>query len=294
MEIPSKLYRVYQSIWRPVFAPVTSGKNVLSEDWDLLVILDGCRVDVLREVAHEYSFVTDVESVRSVGSQSKEWLAKTFVPEFAREIEDTGYVTANVFTEEVFGESQNQRRTNPANWETVERERLGTITELWRDEWDDELDTVPPRPVTDAAIETIRHTDMSRMIVHYMQPHEPFIAGGEPIHEVWPKVRTGEISEEVAWRQYKNNLKLVLSEVELLLQNAEAPRTILTSDHGNAFGEWGVYGHPIGFQHPAVKQVPWAETTATDSGEYVPHRRQSTRSVDSDVVEERLDALGYR
>lgn len=293
MQVRSNLYRVYQAIWRPLFAPTTSGMNVFSQGWDLLVILDGCRVDSLREVADEFYFVDDVASIRSVGSQSKEWLAKTFVPEYSDEIGETAYVTANVYTDEVFGESDNDRWTNPANWTTVKRKRIGELIELWRNGWNDELDTVPPKTVTDAAISTARQSDMERMIVHYMQPHEPFIAGDEPINDVWVKLRKGKLDKQIAREHYLDNLRLVLRAVETLLKNVDAPRTVLTSDHGNAFGEWGIFGHPIGFQHPVVKNVPWVETEAVDRKEYRPEWIPNTNNVSVDVGE-RLEALGYR
>lgn len=39
---------------------------------------------------------------------------------------------------------------------------------------------------------------------------------------------------------------------------------MITADHGDLFGEFGQYGHPEGFVHPNLNQVPWVETTATD------------------------------
>lgn len=44
------------------------GTNVFTRDWDLLVILDACRVDAMREVAGEYEFIQKVDSIRSVGA----------------------------------------------------------------------------------------------------------------------------------------------------------------------------------------------------------------------------------
>lgn len=259
----------------------------------MLVILDGCRVDTMHEVNNENEFLSEVESIRSVGSQSKEWLAKTFVPEYQDKISNTVYITANIFTDKVFGESSNSRRTNPANWRTVGRDGIGELIELWRSEWDDHLDTVPPKTVTDAAITISRRTEMERIIVHYMQPHEPFIASNEPVQDVWKSIREGDLSVEEARVHYLNNLRFVLSEVERLLENVDAPQTILTSDHGNAFGEWAIYGHPIGFQHPVVKNVPYVRTTASDERTSVPNWSSKESNI-SDEIGDRLAALGYR
>lgn len=293
MALPPRLYALYEGIWRPLFAPFASGTNVFERDWDLLVVLDGCRVDALREVADEYDFLDEVGSVRSVGSQSKEWLARTFTPEYEDQIASTAYVTANVFTDEVFGESTNDRRTNPANWTTLDRDRLGDLVELWRSDWDDEVNVVPPEGVTDATISVARDGSFDRVVAHYMQPHEPFIAGDEPIRDVWPKLQQGDLDEERARSAYRDNLRLVLDSVERLLENVDAPETVITADHGNAFGEWGIYGHPIGFPHPVVKKVPWARTEAVDRRTHTPEWEGETDDASEDVAA-RLEALGYR
>jgi len=39
------------------------GTNIYERDWDALVVLDACRVDILREVADEYEFIDEVDSV---------------------------------------------------------------------------------------------------------------------------------------------------------------------------------------------------------------------------------------
>jgi len=49
------------------------------------------------------------------------------------------------------------------------------LDEVWTYAWDNELNTIPARPITDRAISTWRQEDVNKMIVHYMQPHVPFI-----------------------------------------------------------------------------------------------------------------------
>ena len=51
------------------------------------------------------------------------------------------------------------------------------MREVWRDAWDYDRGTVLPRAVTDAAIRAGRNQDLDRLVVHYMQPHFPCIAG---------------------------------------------------------------------------------------------------------------------
>ncbi|WP_053772543.1 hypothetical protein [Halorubrum tropicale] len=87
------------------------------------------------------------------------------------------------------------------------------------------------------------------------------------------------------------NLRLALDEIELLLENVEAETVVITSDHGNALGEWLVYGHPPTMPMDCLRVVPWIETTAADRGEYEP---EIEPGVDHETDrEEQLAALGY-
>lgn len=54
-------------------------------------------------------------------------------------------------------------------------------------------------------------------------------------------------------KAYLDDLRYVLDDVEILLENIAAEHVVLSADHGEAFGECGVYGHPIGFLHAAVR-----------------------------------------
>jgi hypothetical protein len=143
-----------------------------------------------------------------------------------------------------------------------------------------------------------------------MQPHHPFVGsdlfgefgvdqfGEENETTVVDALRTGDVSREEFWTAYRDTLRLVLDDVSRLLRNVDADTAVITSDHGEALGEWGVYGHPAGCLHPAVTNVPWVETTARDAGEYEPEIDPAVEVDSSDAVEtdvdDRLRHLGYR
>ena len=85
---------------------------------------------------------------------------------------------------------------------------------------------------------------------------------------------------------------------ERLLHGIDSERVIITSDHGNATGEYGLYGHPESMPFDCLREVPWFETTAIDTGERPPSGRvrsdpTSAEPTDDDI-ETRLRALGYR
>lgn len=256
------------------------GENIYEEDWDVLLILDACRVDLMAGVADQFEFCSELTTKRSVGSESKEWMEKTFVETYSEKIADTAYVTANPHSEEII---------NNGDFELVD--------EVWNYAWDHQISTVHARPVTDRLISVARERDPEFLIGHYMQPHAAFIPNpelGEHNDEfensIWRSILRGRVSKEAIWDAYRDNLIYVLQEVEILLQNIDAETVVITADHGNAIGEWGIYGHP---KTPirVIREVPWIETTATDSGS---HRPEAHHDTDIDYsVEERLADLGY-
>lgn len=301
--IAESAHLVYKGGWRICGSRLPLGTNVYDREWDLLVLLDGCRVDTLTSVVEERSTAieSDVGRLRSVGSTSREWLAKTFSPAYRDEIARTVYVTANPYSEEILGTdgaSANRSPFNPANWSTLALDDFAAVEEVWREGWDEELGTTPPRAVTDRAISTAREREPERLIVHYMQPHQPFIGeqalateNGWKDENCWVALHRGEASVDTVRDAYRENLRVVLEDVELLLQNINADRAVISADHGNAFGAWGIYGHPNGFLHPSVKHVPWATTQAEDEETHRP--TEPARTGVETSTEERLQNLGY-
>ena len=263
--------------------------DIIWDGWDVCIILDACRPDVLFELKDEYDFISDQIPTRtSVGSTSTEWIDSTFDAEYDGYITETAYITGNPF-------SDNYSELN----------RLALLDEVWRYAWNADDGTQPPRPLTDRAITIWREKSPKRMIVHYMQPHFPSIPdplssgmeldtfGEEWPDRVWDQLETGELSVDRVRKAYLANCRYVLDEVELLLDNLDAPRVVITADHGNAFGEWGHYGHPEGALLPALRRVPWVETTGTDKRTHTPDtytRDEQTAT----TVTDRLSALGYR
>ncbi|MFB6195793.1 MAG: hydrolase [Haloplanus sp.] len=258
------------------------GENVLDREWDVLVVADGCRYDLMAETAPEYPFLSEPEPFTSIAGGSLSWMRRTFTA--TRDLSDVAYVTANPFSSRALGGVD-----------------FAVMDEVWRYAWDDAAGTVRAADVTDAAIETLRGRDVDRAIVHYMQPHHPFVpqqlAAGinrenptEHDTTVWEKLRDGDVERETVWDAYRANLKYVLDSIADLRENVDAPRMAITADHGNALGEWGIYGHgdyPIG----ALRTVPWCTTTASDERTIDPdvNRRETDVS-----VTEQLRDLGYR
>lgn len=136
-----------------------------------------------------------------------------------------------------------------------------------------------------------------------MQPHAPFIRsalsrGEFKEYEAHPfrYLKNGG-NMEVVWEAYLDNLRFALDHVGRLIDNYDGERTVITADHGDLFGEWGLYSHNCGILHPNLRRVPWVETTATDRKSSNPDNiLEGYETIDNDTmtVDDRLDALGYR
>jgi len=271
------------------------GTSVYEREWDVLVVLDACRADLLRSVAPDVDFLDGVRTVRSVGSASSEWLERTFGdPDRRDAVARTAMVTGNTWTDRY-----------------LDADAFAVLDEVWKYAWDEDHGTVPASAVTDRAVATARAGDHQRLVVHYMQPHHPFvadpIAGDEGMARTgshsntanpWVMLRRGQVSAERVREAYEATLRAVLPAVETLV--AEVERTVaVTADHANLFGEWGLYGHPMHTPVPALLTVPWVETTGGGRGEYdptldPPEPLPVSRVYGADADTERLAALGYR
>jgi len=302
----------YLGLWFTLTSRFTFGQKIYERDWDALILLDACRSDALREVAPEYDFLdqSEIESVWSVGSGSLEFMCKNFTYEHRDQINDTVYTAANGFLNRAFVEHEYAPSVaipfGRPKYNVVRADDFKELTNVWDSRYSEELKNVPPSEMTDAAISAgRRNPDASKYIFHFTQPHIPHISDaveeGRPVTEEeadpWKYIRRGELSYEVAYERYLDNLRLVLDNVETLLENLDVDTAVISADHGEAFGEWRVNGHPTAFPHPAVKKVPWIEVTAEDRNtrqpEPIPEEVNNCKSISESTVQQQLEDLGY-
>lgn len=276
-------------------------------DWDVLVILDATRCDLWDDVANEYGLPTG-EHVWSNASTSIDWIRRNIAnrPEAKR----AAYVTGNPFSNNDAPDAQSADLTDSD---------LAHFAPLYRSGWQDignGVWTIPPDVLTDHAIATWRLRDelgVERMVIHYMQPHQPFRGGishestwknlqalalgeerGEHGAGVYDLLRRGEIDEAEVWTAYEDNLRWVLNDVtERLLTNLDAETVAISADHGNAMGEWGTWGHPPGELVPTARKVPWVTTDARDCRSVHPDTDLHEARATADTSEQ-LRALGYQ
>lgn len=297
------------------------GTNILERDWDVCIILDTCRVDALKAVADEYTFINDVEDILSVGGSSAEWMVHTFDRQWRELLSNTAYLTSNAWAKRIiddqldpnegFGHDDLSRLRHFGDWNLVERDQIGLLEHVWSHvSQEDKVSGqhgvadrliaggTLPRYVTDRGIDIVRSRDYDRIILHYTQPHRPYLSNSisesrDPYkYEVKPFAYLRDGSErQTVWKAYLDDLRWVLDDVRIFLENADVDTVVISADHGEAFGEFGIYGHSCGSVHPHVRRVPWVTTSATDTGSYVPTVTPSENAAAS--ARDNLEALGY-
>ena len=100
------------------------------------------------------------------------------------------------------------------------------------------------------------------------------------------------LDKEQLREDYRKNLEYVMDSVEKLGENLEG-RTVVTADHGNAFGEFMIYGHPEGMLLPSIKNIPWVSTSAVDRGTFNSTGKHVGDGEEKTDIESHLDDLGY-
>lgn len=270
----------------------TDGIDVMAADWDTLVVLDACRYDTF---AAESELPGDLEARESRGSHTVEFLEGNVAH---RDLEDTVYVTA----------SPQLRKW----WNRIDP-RFHDVIDVWREDgWDDEHHTVLPETMVSYARDAIDQYPNKRLVVHLLQPHYPFIDAPAELNprrfgeaadrpDIWRLLRTGDatVPPEAVRSAYRDNHTRALPAVRELMDAVDG-RTVVTSDHGNMFGErarpipFREWGHPPGVYTDELVRVPWLVHSSgprrrVTSGE----QAAASVTVDEAVVNERLEQLGY-
>ncbi|MCD6318891.1 hypothetical protein J7M02_07485 [Candidatus Aerophobetes bacterium] len=233
------------------------GVFVMEEDWDNLIILDACRYDTFVEVTG-----LNCEYEISRASRTPQFLRENFV---GRKFNDTVYITSNPYVD------------------LFCKNCFYKIISVWKFAWNEEFGTVLPRDVAKAALNIGNRYPDKRLIIHFMQPHYPFIKDFDIIHRIcdpddvrdpiklalsgtplnpFVEVEKGNLDIETVYKAYKRNLKLVIPYALKLVKKPEG-KTVITADYGEAFGEWAfpflirIYEHPPYVHIPALVKVPW-------------------------------------
>ncbi|MEF8883417.1 MAG: hypothetical protein V5A34_12945 [Halapricum sp.] len=281
-------------------------QNFLESDWDYNIVLDACRYDVFSEVYDDY-LDGELQKRTSIGSSTPEWASKTFTDQH-----DIAYFSGNPFINDL-GIPLNELKWGASSgYEWTASEHISNVVDVWQIGWDDDLETVPPENLNEVFFDNqdaVEEAD--RAVIHYMQPHAPYLSRGtgqklkqiqkgireqgeresldsddggvlsSVVDTVRPKVESvldgSELAQKMglwlevgptalvrngtrdaAMELYEENLRIALESVAELTEELDG-KVVVTADHGEAFGEQGIWEHHIETHIPPLVEVPWLE-----------------------------------
>ena len=225
--------------------------DMLKKEWDsiigkadTIIILDACRYDYYIKFRNAGKFM-------SLGKTTQETIPRLFSGKY-----DHVYISGNPFI--------NSKGVGPLSSETgyKPKEHFPNVVDVWDFGWDEELGTTPPWSVAEEAIKWQRKG--YKTLIHYMQPHFPFISKikldimhiRNERNEVLYGIKYGAVKwkfpdVEIVRKAYYYNLELVL---KYALKTANG-KTVITADHGDLLGEKGVFGHPSTVNDPKLLEI---------------------------------------
>jgi hypothetical protein len=262
------------------------GIDVFDEDWDNLVILDACRYDAFAGIAAP-RLEGSLGSRTSRGSSTREFVRANFAGKRAH---DTVYASANSWYARLRDE--------------IDAEIFKFVELNGEDYRDPETKTFHPEPVTENAKRVHDDYPDKRLIVHYVQPHTPFMGPtAEQYFTQYGKAtlptlaKQPDVTRDRIRAAYEETLETVLPYVADIVEYVEG-KTVVTADHGELLGErrWPIpfrgYGHHAGIYREELVRVPWLETPTADRKTIVAETPERD-AVEATAVDDRLRDLGY-
>jgi len=221
----------------------------------VLIILDACRYDFFKKYYLGYLGYTSILfPAYSPASNTFDWL----------KIVSKRYFAYLRFTR-IFSATPAINSKGIEIYGFKPTECCRDIIDVWKYYWDPDLQTVHPYSVVEAVK---KYGLKKRNIIWFVQPHMPYI--GE-IKIIRPNksfrnsesyllylLNRGEITVQEWIDAYVSNLKLVLKAVGKLLSLIPKKKmVIITADHGELFGEYGIFFHPHRYTLPQLRIVPF-------------------------------------
>jgi len=263
-------------------------QNIHEENWDNLIILDACRYDFFEKTYSEY-LNGKLEKRLSKGSNTGEWLVKTFPNKY-----DYTYFSANPYINS-HGISLKKCHKNYDKYSWNAIDHFFKIIDVWEFGWNDEHSTIHPKEVNKAylsnkktkksiihyiqphypflsykgifypryTVKVAQEGWFNFLIKNVFNKHSRTVIWKKILKTINPKYELDQLEQlylqlgiEKLLYYYEDNLRIVMTYVAKLIENIDGV-TIITADHGEAFGDAGVWGHPSERHIPVLLEVPW-------------------------------------
>ncbi|MCD6407135.1 hypothetical protein J7L81_04625, partial [Candidatus Aerophobetes bacterium] len=191
------------------------GESIFDEYWDFLLILDACRFDTFSKIVKEVGIEGELRKMLSKGSNTSEWFSKNFSGKYP----DIIYINSN-----------------PVVTNLIEKRKVEFfhVENVWVDGWDEEHSTVLPETLIDRFFELYPYYPMKRYIIHFLQPHFPYLSMPEFGKKAMEMAREGKWKRGIVikginladwefylsyrkeeWRKaYEENLRYVLKVIK--------------------------------------------------------------------------------
>lgn len=144
---------------------VSQKKLIYSTDWDCLIVLDACRYDYLKNTYKNWLDGTIIK-VKSPATCTSQWLENTFK---GKKWKDVIYVSANPYI--------NSLEKEPSHGVDA-KNHFYKVFDVWDDFWNSKIGTVKPKHVSKVARIARAKYPEKRLIIHFMQPHDPYFSIG--------------------------------------------------------------------------------------------------------------------
>jgi hypothetical protein len=245
----------------------------------VLIILDACRFDYFQRQYEEY-LSGELSAAWSPANRTPVW-----VPHMWNDYYELTYVSGSPFI------SSNEYNKNRQNYRATDH--FDNIIELW----DDELKTATPNDVKKAALNVAASDETTRMVVHFMQPHKPYIGGDDSYDIDFSGFHDVNVTNKKLEQAYRDNLDHVLPHVKQLISQVDCP-VVVTSDHGELLGENGEYLHNPAYRtyNPILRKVPWLNVDENIIGTKEIESPDDFTNMEAENYnfEEQLSHLGYK
>lgn len=279
-------------------------------DWDYLIIVDAGRYDFFKKCYASYLH-GKLYRAFSPATSTMEWLIKVFGDYY-----NVTYISANPYI------SSKGITTDPRGLKYNAKEHFEEIINVWDKGWNEKLKTVHPSMVNLYVRISLLRSRGKRMIIHYLQPHHPFIGGhyvkylyalksylkkkkekhkessskffhyfkgiqilreklgslivnyfGINTYWIIRRLLYGDYNYQPSliyfkegWQglrnAYEENYKLVLKYIGCLISYLKG-KILITADHGEYLGEYGMFGHGDLPRYKPIIEVPWLEIEKT-------------------------------
>lgn len=146
---------------------VNQSEKIIKGRWKYLFVLDACRYDYFEMICGMKGELKRAHSpaFKGKGAPTSVWYRNIFQSRFDDVIHISSHPRVNSKMEvEGFNGSEHFHR----------------VIDLWDTEWDERFGTVLPEAVTKRAREVIEDSPDKRFIIHYMQPHTPYLSLDPP------------------------------------------------------------------------------------------------------------------